>query len=297
MPDTFGNLLMDMPLSVHGVAASALVAGLVIWAFGGRLVRPTVGLAGLVAGAALGLAAGSYLPPDLSIWWPVAAGAIAVGLVALAAYRFVMALMLALALGLAAPLAFFTFAELTGKYANEAGTPLTDEELVLPGLGNEANDKVNDWIGEGVARIDEEADRVLIPATTPAGEEMNAEDSSQWRRRLVEAREHALTTAAQNWKDAPKRQKWTTVLFALGGIGSGVIAGILLPTLGAAVVTALAGSLIVLVSGSWLAVWTGAPIDRLWPDTATAPLIAWMALAVIGLGLQFSLRRKKADKD
>jgi hypothetical protein len=62
------------------------------------------------------------------------------------------------------------------------------------------------------------------------------------------------------------------------------------------VVTALGGSVVMLTSGWTLAARAEIPQGPWMPTTPTHLLAWWLGLAVIGLGIQWMLRAKHADK-
>lgn len=292
----FEDVLQSMPISLHALAAIALISGGVILIFGRRLLRPGLVLAGLVTGAAIGLVAGSLLPYDWSIWWPIGIGSLVFAGVAIAAYRFVMAALLAVALGVAAPLGFFTYAELTGLYEGQAGSPISDEELLLPELREPLN-RLDQIAKEYAQRLDEISKTGALPigeSSTDEGRE--SVDEPEWRERWDAIVEAIGATASDQWNDAPGEQKWITILCGAGGVVSGFVLGALVPGFAGSIATSLAGSLIIVVSGYWLGIRTGLPIENLVPDSAAKWLAVWLALAIIGLAIQFSLGTKKADK-
>lgn len=282
------DLLDSMPWSIHGAVALALVAGLVVWVFGRRLFRPMLVLVGAVFGAAVGLVAGVAIPHEWSILWPVGIGAVVAMLVAIMAYRFVMGMLLALSLGLAAPLGFFTYAEMTGMYAGEAASPIPDDELIP--------DQLRDPLKQIGKQIDEQTKRLLERSAKPEDEAAKGQEQPAWRQRLDDTAKFILETASQKWSDAPGAEKLLTVLFAAGGVIGGIIVGVLLPTLSASVVTSLAGSLIILTSGYWLLLRSEMSVDRFLPHSAATSLAWWLGTAVIGLFIQLRLGVKKADK-
>ncbi len=282
------DLLDSLPWSVHGAVALALLAGFVVWIFGRRLFRPMLVLAALVLGAAVGFVAGAALPHEWSILWPVGIGAAVAGLISIVAYRFVMALLLALSLGLAAPLGFFTYAELTGMYEGQQGSPISDGELLLKELR-----EPRDTLDRAAEQLLERRKKAREAAENGEVEKI---EQPAWRERLEDTVGFVLETAAQNWSDAPGSQKWMTFLFAAGGVIGGVVFGVLAPTLAASVVTSLAGSLIILTSGYWLATRSGLSLESIAPKSAAMTLALWLGVAVIGLFIQLSLGVKKADK-
>lgn len=280
------DLLDSMPWSIHGAVGLALVAGLVVWIFGRRLLRPMLVLCGGVFGAAVGLVAGAMVPHEWSILWPVGIGAVVAMLVAIMAYRFVMALLLALSLGLAAPLGFFTYAELTGMYEGQAASEIPDNELIP--------EQLRDPLKQIGKQLDEQTKSLLERTAKPKDE--TAQEQPAWRQRLDDTVKFIAETASQNWSDAPGAEKLVTVLLAAGGIIGGILIGVLLPTLSASVVTSLAGALIILTSGYWLLIRSGMSVDGFLPHSAAASLAWWFGTAVIGLFIQLRLGVKKADK-
>ncbi len=282
------DLLDSMPWSVHGAVGLALVAGLVVWIFGRRLFRPMLVLTGGVFGAALGLVAGAAIPHEWSILWPVGIGAVVAMLGAIMAFRFVMGLLLALSLGLAAPLGFFSYAELTGMYEGHPASAIPDDELIPSQL--------RDPLKQIGRQLDEQTKRLLERTAEPEDETVAAEEQPAWRQRLDDTVKFLLETASQKWSDAPGAEKLLTVLFAAGGVVGGIVIGVLLPTLSASVVTSLAGSLIILTSGYWLLMRSGLSVEAAMPHSAAASLAWWLGTAVIGLFIQLRLGVKKTDK-
>lgn len=282
------DLLDSMPLSAHGAVALALLAGAVVWIFGRRLFRPMLVVAAAVLGAGVGLVAGAAIPHEWSILWPVGIGAGLGALTSVVAYRPVMGLLLALSLGLAAPLGFFAWAELTGLYADSPASEISDDELLplqLRDIGRE---------------VDEELKRLLERSSErPDASDAAEEDAAppEWRQRLTDTVEFIAQTAADNWKDAPGRQKWMTLLLAVGGIVVGILMGVLVPGAAASVVTSLAGSLIMLTSADWLLMRSGLSMEGVLRGSAAGALAWWLGAAIIGLLIQSSLGCKKADQE
>jgi len=283
------DLLESMPVSAHGAVALVLLAGAVVWIFGRRLFRPMLVLAAAVFGAGVGFVAGAAIPHEWSILWPVGLGAVIAMLGAIVAYRFVMAMLLALSLGLAAPLGFFAYAELTGMYEGEPASEISDEQLVPEQLRDIPRDIVED--------LNDRSKRLLERDDEREQGEDEQEPQPQWREQLDATVAFILKTAAQNWQDAAGKQKLVTILVAAGGVIGGILLGVLWPTAAASIVTSLAGSLIMLSSGYWLLMRSGLSVDGLLPGSSAGVLAWWLAAAIIGLVIQSSLGGKKADKD
>jgi len=331
------QLLEQIPAHVHLLVAIAFASGTVIWAFGHRLLRPMIVLAGMVAGGAIGFVASGYIPETIPYWVPVLGGAMALGVIAFGAYRFMMSWMLAVCLGLACPLAFYTYTEITGHYAGQSGEPISEEELLLdlgPSEGEGAGEAFEgegdafDFTADDLRKETERKAREVIDdlfkrhtgrGDDPDGDEGEGEDGASgesgggseaegdgdpsnntagemfetWRQGLRDTIASILETAEARWKDAPAGQKWGLIVAAIAGVLGGFFAGILLPSASAAIVTAFSGGLMMLVSGFWLMTRLALPFETIQPESATASLVWWLAVSIVGLAIQLVFRERR----
>ncbi len=297
------ELIHAIPAQIHLLIVLVFGAGLLIWAFGHRLLRPMMVLGGAVAGSGIGLVASGYLPESIDFWIPIVAGAAVFGLIAIAAYRMVMAWSLALVLAVVCPLGYYTYTELSGQFDGQPGEPLEDAELVL-NLGEDAKESGEESEGfdlEDLRKSTEKAKELLADILDP--DEENAEDSDgddeplipdTWRLKMRETIATLGDTVSTHWKDAPSSQKLGVVIAGLAGLLGGLAAGILVPSASSAIVTSFAGALMMLTSGMWLATRFDVPIDMIRPESATGSLTWWLSLSVVGLIFQFVLSGKKS---
>ena len=312
------DLIEQIPDSVHGIVVGAFLSGLVIWAFGHRLVRPMMVLAGLVAGSALGFLVIGFLPETIPFWIPVAGGALVLGVFAIATYRLAMSWTLAVCLAIACPLGYYTYTEIAGTYAGQPGEEISVDELLgtsTNGGDGDASDAANDENGETSSPLEfstedlkksaeEGIKRVKDILGQPGDDTAGGEDPEErepakpiipesWRKSLRDTLSYLWTTAGDKWQDAPGGQKLGIVASTLAGLIGGFIAGVLMPSVSAAIVTAFSGSLIMLLSGFWLAAKLSLPgVDSVKPQSATASLSWWLGLAMLGLFMQIILRTR-----
>lgn len=310
------DLIEQIPASIHVIVAGAFFSGLVIWAFGHRLVRPMMVLGGLVAGSALGFLVVGFLPETIPFWVPVAGGALVLGVFAIATYRLTMSWTLAVCLAMACPLGYYTYTEIAGTYAGQAGEPVgVDELLGTSSVGEReasgdssgadgetgsplefSTDDLKKSAEEGIKRVKD----ILGQGGDDSADGDGAEDETakpiipeSWRQSLRDTLSYLWTTVGNKWQDAPGGQKLGIVASTLAGLVGGFIAGVLMPSVSAAIVTAFSGSLIMLLSGFWLGTKLSLPgIDSVKPESATASLSWWLGLAMLGLLMQLILRSR-----
>lgn len=309
---TYTEVLTSLPWGVHVGLGLILAAGVTIWAFGKHLLKPTLILAAMATGASVGFVAAAFMPETVSSLWSAGAGVVVFGLVALAVYRFLMAAMLAICLGLACPLGYFTYAELTGMYRDQPGAEISDEELTWGSSSSDGDATVSGVIRQAAEKTAQKADDfirkqqdILSGKDSDGGGDGAATDNSSdndgagrpsWRSRFNVMMRQIAREIGNNWKDAPGVQKVASVLAAFAGIVVGILLGIIAPKLSGAVVTSLVGSLVILGSGSLLALRYDLPVASLGLGSMTGKLAWWFGFSILGLLIQFKCIRHKADK-
>lgn len=322
------------PFSLHVGLAVMIVTGVIVWAIGQKLIRPMLVLTGAALGAGLGFIGGAFLPYEVSLWWPVIAGACVMGLFAFGLYRIFMAGTLAATLALVAPLGFFAYAEIFDHYPAEEPSPeLTADELELPlpmrdelqrridqldRIAEEtANpEAVNGGDGERLddddddnaldAELDDEASkgagdgatpRMLLPEMDEETRARVTETVEHWRARLRSAIEGIAETAATQWNDFPTRQKFATLITGGAGAAVGFIAGMIAPNLGAMLVTSLVGAAVFLMSAFALVRAVGWSVEAVEPGSAAGALVMWLCVGLIGTVFQYRLNRQTPEKN
>ena len=281
-----------------------LLVGLVLWAAGRRVLRTGFAAAGLIFGGVMGYAAGGLdivAQMQLPAWVFAAVAAVVAALVFAAAYRLVLAAVIALLLAALAPLSVWTAAEM-GALPVKGGGSVTQEPLFAGSLQQPNAEPATDldrWLEEmfGTPGAPGEETEPVIneqdPVLPPPDDDAEANVWSQWWARARAVFVDLFRTA---WKKSPEPLRWSVVAAAAVGGLLGLVLGAAAPAISAAVVTALGGSGIMLTSSLTLATRVEALQGSWMPSTPTAWLAWWVALAVIGLGIQWMLRTKRADK-
>ncbi len=261
--------------------------GLVMWSAGRRALRTVFAAGGLLVGCVMGLAAtdvARVADIGMPAWSVVLIVAVVTGVVALAAYRLVLAASIGVLLAGLIPLGVLT--------ATELGAVRIDDGVisVQPPLATGAPDWLDQWLDSA------EAATPPTEAIEPAPVNASALDElPQWGERV--RRFVALFTELprQVWESTSGPLRWVVVASAASGGVLGLFLGAAAPAISASIVTALGGSLLLLSSGWTIALRLHAPEQWL-PHTTPQWLLWWMVAAVIGLCLQWIFRSKPADK-
>jgi hypothetical protein len=280
-----------------------LLVGVVLWAAGRRVLRTGFAAAGLIFGGVMGYAAGGLdivAQMQLPAWVFAAVAAVVAALIFAAAYRLVLAAVIALLLAALAPLSVWTAAEM-GALPMRDG-PVTQEPLFGGSLQQADAGPATDldrWLEEMFGTPDtpdEKAEPVVdeqepVPVTPD-----DAAGANVWTQWWTKARAVFVDLFRTAWKKSPEPLRWSVVAAAAVGGLLGLVLGAAAPSFSAAVVTALGGSGIMLTSGLTLVTRLESLQGPWMPSTPTAWLAWWTAIAVIGLGIQWMLRAKRADK-
>ena len=289
-----------LPPAATLALAGAVVCGVVLWLLGGKLVRATIVIAGLVLGGAAGLLLAKLLQDEGSFALPMALGGALIGSIAAAVlFRLWMAISLAAVLSLAIPAAILVW---QGTPPPEEADPALVRQdvrgLVEAGRGletaagdegdtGESKPSVADRVGKGVEGA---ADRVATGVWAAA---------ARVRAALGELYDRRADDAGRWWNDLDDALRSVALTGALGGGVAGLLLGLLLPKLGAMFETALAGSLLMLLPGVRLIEAHGpsaAWVEGVLPDSARATLV-WLGLiTLVGLAVQWSLFRERAEE-
>ncbi|MHC4129656.1 MAG: hypothetical protein ACYTE6_04630 [Planctomycetota bacterium] len=283
-----------------------LLAGVVLWAAGRRVLRTGFAAAGLILGGVLGWAAGGLKVVDamnVPVWVFAAVAAVVAALVFAAAYRLVMAAVVALLLAALAPLSVWTAAEL-GALPVSGGQSVSQETLFAPSpqpTDTSPPTELDRWLEEVFGTPVGNPAEPVIDDQDAAPEPQGDGEASVWQEWWDGASKAIKELANVAWEKSAGSLRPT--LFAAAAVGAllGLVLGAAAPAFSAALVTTLGGSIIMLSSGTTLI--TRALAGRVempqgpWTPTTPTGLLAWLlGLTVIGLGIQWMLRAKRADK-
>lgn len=275
----------SLPWSAHVLFLIMLVAGVVLMLAGGKILRAAF----ILSGAMLGGAVGYFVPASFQLGFhPAITGvilAIAGVVLGATAFRATVAISLAASMAIIAPLLAFGVLSIfqpVGLEGSGSGG-LSPDEMLLDGV-REVGEA--EWRAEFSKESDETSrtERAARAAAEQVGRFVRAaakEMKYLWDRLPVATRAGVF---------------WAAVLGPLAGFALGMAA----PRRAGTLTTALIGSAMVLVAGWWLLLAAGVPIGEIpigGPRVHTwAVIVLWLVLAATGVGIQWTRKRRPADK-
>ncbi len=267
--------LDTLPFSTHAVVVAAMLAGVVMWLAGRHVLR----MAFVIVGMAGGALAAHLLLPLVSTGIPVVAaiviGAAFGGVVSFVAFRFAIAMWLAL---IGASLGAGVCVVVVGiTMPKPAEDPLSLEEMFLSGVPIEGEAIADEIIGVGPPAPDE-----LSPSEERAMERVRAFAG------------HLGDEASRMWREIPGEDRLKLVSSTLLGLGLGGVLGFFAPKRSAAILTATIGSAVVMASALWLASAVAIEAPRL---PIPVYVMVWIVLSAVGMKVQFMGHKKPADND
>jgi len=263
--------LTSLPMAAHVLAAGALIAGVILWLMGRKVLRPIFCILGCLSGAAAGFFLMAQTADTFfgvpSPYVGMVVGAILGLAAAYMLFRFAVAISTGLALGLAATL--IAAAYLNFRPAPPPSAPLTTPALSAPGF---------DSTGLPSLTTKEE----VIEAVRPIAREVQE---------FVTAKFQDLRTA---WEARTGQDRLILAGSGIGAAVAGFLVGLMAPRRSAAVATALVGSAVWMASAAWIATATRAPGHEHLDQTAVVWLVIWLVVASMGVALQITgLKQKK----
>ena len=266
------NPMLAEQLVTCGVA---LLAGVVLWSMGVKILRPALGLAGLFIGAVLGWLTWTQVGDTAPMWALMLGFGVVVACVSMLVYRMVLATLLAGFLSI-----FFMVAAWSSLATVDAGgpppPPLVDLGAVVVGAAP--------LDGSGSIDAEDVQEGTLLPATV---------QHARSAQRVLETRAGILQQA---WAELQP----STRLIVLGSLLAGLLLGLIISTFAlrtsAILTTSILGSLLVLGSLSRLVTLSGAPTHALQDTWVLLPLVCWAALAMLGIATQTVFIPRKSKK-
>lgn len=317
--------MADLPTEGWIVVVVCGVAGILLWAFGGKILKSAIVLSGAILGASAGFVVAEVLIVPIPPWTLSLGGAAIIGVLAWMAYRPAMGLCLAILIGTAAPVGVLAYAEYRGidvfdtSTEADAGEETTDN--VETTGGNETTDseietdvfeafldgynlmKKSDNPFEDFRRfVSNRGNSLLTGEEDQPTEDIEAESTEEnpdsapvWMEIYSEVVEELKAEIIRRWEYAPAGVRRSLVLSCISGAILGLLIGLSLPGVAASLITALAGSAMILSSG-FTALNTIGIAEQSWlPSTATVWLIVWFGASIAGMAIQWTIRRKPAD--
>ncbi len=307
--------ITDLPLAGMIPVGLALIAGLLLWVAGRRILLGAFAAIGLILGGTAGWMIGELMGLGMQIWIPAVVGGIVFACVAALASRLVVAVAFALTLGIAAPLATMTLAQIGGS----SDAQPTQDQIAEPGdlaaqvpPGPRSPDESIPWFDKPPPDRSTQTPSEARPAGPPldpsldSARDLAAEslresfEIPEQAQRYVDHIQHIAEQLAgalkAKWATTPASARPTVIASALSGLLVGMLLGALARGFSAVVVTAFSGSLLWL-SCAWTLVSRAGLSEASWmPESSGSWLGWWMGAAVIGLAIQWTMRRKRADK-
>lgn len=298
--------LSNLPIGMHGGALLALLAGLALWLFGAKVLKPMFALLGLALGSVIGAIAlpmlgimqvGSFP----SVYIGLGVGAIVGLVVSCLLFRF--ALIIAsgavfTAVGLLAAAVFLnqqspdTIAPparlLLGPAADraEGGTPESQEPPAsfLTTRAPDASESV--MAPPSAAAPGGEAAKAIVDAALPKVQEHAA------RARMFLDEMGARGSSA--WESVGPRERLIMTGGGIVGAVLGVLFGVMMPKRSGAMVTSLFGGSVVLVAAVWLAGATDSGVAEVLDQPPMTIAIGLAIATVVGMAIQLSVTNKKS---
>lgn len=269
-----------------GILGGLCLVGLALVLLGRRLVKPACVVSGAVLGLGAAWVATGVWPVLATYWIPLLlTGAVAGGLLSAALFRFWVAIAAAAFLALVVPLATLAW--------QGAPLPIHDEAAAEP--GDEVSAEADDLGERGSALIDGETRRQLEERVGRVGEA-----AGEFGVAVLESLRE-LTTRQRDaveawWKELGEQGRRNVLVGAgIGGV-LGLLLGVALPYTASSVLSALAGSLLLVFAGRTLAWGLGGEAVSGYVPTEPRTLAAAVGLiTVVGVIVQWTLRAKKDD--
>ena len=277
-----------------GLLLVILAIGLLLWALGGRLLRPGLALIGLIAGLPIGIWIGSIAAPEAPPVFFAAGGAIAGLVIASISYGLALASVTSVLTAVVAVLGAWSAADLgfvdagavaqridaaTGAVVTEAPSPLAREALTRLWFASGGS------VAGGPAPVPSHSNSGGPGAGAASGHASNdARTLAEPTQEGVLARVRAAVETL--WDEMPQPRR--TLLMASGAAGAviGLLFGLLFADTAAKLVSSLAGSLILLIAGMPLLTAALGRSEDLLPMRPAAWFAAVGLLTIIGFGVQ-----------
>lgn len=279
------QLTAQLPLWVDGAFAVMAVWGVLLWLNGRRLVKGSFTLLGLFGGAVAGAGVSQLIEPQASILLGVIVGAVAGVGVAWLAFRFWMAVVLG---SLAFLLAPWCVAAWQGTEAVDPTQPFEDvSRQILREQVTEAREALTEDLLEGpTSALDAE------PQAEDGAQEQNGPGV---REVLADVGARYREAWSAWWAELSGTAKWSLLgVGALAAAGAFAL-GLIFPNTAAALVSALAGSILVLTALGRLGARHLPSAYEYLPQTPRDMLVAVGVATALGALIQWIFSRKRAD--
>lgn len=297
------NIAQALPQGGSVPLGVALMAGLLLWIMGARVIKPVFFLLGLSIGGFVGttlmpligfpalVVAGVSISPSVM---GMLCGGVIGALCALAMFRLVIALTSAFAFAVAGVVGAMIFLHYNPTLSE--GEPSATETAIVEGSQNTASG-IASTINEQIAREAAEQSMALLDQD----ERLLDEDTKQ---QLVDAAQRSKvflaelgTAISEELESRPTRDKMIGFSAGFAGFAFGLLIGVLLPKRTTALVTSLFGSAVCMASVSALLTARSGQRPEFLNQSATVLAIVWVVLTAIGLMIQLGFITRNTNEN
>jgi len=277
----------------------ALMAGLLLWIMGARVIKPVFFLFGLAIGAFVGTTllpltgVPTFHPGGVTIT-PGVTGMICGGIIgslcALAMFRLVIAFTSALAFAAAAvvgALIFLHFNPTLGE-GGEVESVMVEGGQTIAGITSSLNEEISRQAAEQSLDAIDSDNKVL---TEDAKQQLK--DAAE---RSKEFLDQLWTTISDELERRPTRDKMIAFSSGFAGLAFGLLIGVAMPKRTTALVTSLFGSAVCMASVSALLTARSGQRPDFLDQSAVVWAIAWVMLTMVGLMVQLGFLSNRTNK-
>ncbi len=276
----------------------ALLAGLLLWIMGARVIKPVFFLMGLAIGGFVGTTlmpligfppfevGGMTISPSVV---GLVCGGIIGSLCSLAMFRLVIAFTAALAFavaGVVGALIFLHFNPTTGD-PSATETALVESGESIAGITTSLNEEISRQAADRSVNLLDEDNKVLDEQTKQQLKDA-AERSRQFLSQLGD-------TISEELESRPTRDKMIASSAGFAGLAFGLLIGVVMPKRTTALVTSLLGSAVCMSSVSALLTARNGERPEYLEQSAVVWAIAWAILTMIGLMVQLGFLTKRTN--
>ena len=289
------HTLHDLPWMGMIPLCLIMIIGLVLWSAGRKLLRAGFALTGLLIGGSIGFLAGQSINAGISPWIVGLIGAVLLAVFLALAYRVAVAVAMSMLLALASPLMVIAMAEVQ---AQSRGMTLEQGEV-----SNPIADPISEWFTDPQGKAE---DQVRSAATQSASESFNqsldraksalTDDGRENVETVERYAQRLIDSGKAKWQSTPQKMRPTLILAAVAGALVGLLLGIIGPSFSAAALTSFGGSLLWLSALHVFAIRLGAPDSGWLPRSTFAWMMVWLTATFLGVVIQWTFQRKRADK-
>lgn len=298
MPRSFAELMQYMPVAWAVLMGLSLVAGLVLWAFGGRLARKGVMLSGFVLGGLASMALAAGITTEGQGLWVIGlgmVGAIAGVLLAWLLFRLWMGLTAGLLLAATVPVAAMIWQGITPPLTSVAEVQTATLDAMGAGESDPAATQLRD-----PAKLDEffPMSRPGVdpaPAAQVAGESETAAGQAVFLEALGAIWQRQVEAVRGWWGALEPGQRGALISGSAIGGALGLVLGLIMPLLAASLQSAVVGSILIFFAGrALLLAYVPASAAAL-PTTWRGVLVSLGLITLLGVLIQWTVRRRTTD--